>query len=307
MNRRKTLYAYHYHFPFDFLEKKYYGVTMITSQALTYSSLYLTALLLWFPFCRKIKPWWFSCVCTIALAVSSGIITIIGLIFLSLFALSCYSFSKATPLLKILLGVIISLMGIALMSHNIPGFHNLKMINQVTLGPDSLPYSLYLNMDKALMGIILLGFLHPLSLKKYTRIWLPTGVTILLVFLVAYGFSWIRLDLKFPVFSPIWLINNLLATCLAEEALFRGFIQRQLTVAFGKNRYFIAWLIASVLFGALHFPGGIHYVLLATLAGFGYGFIYHKTQRIEASIFAHFLLNTIHFLCFSYPGLNHLS
>jgi len=42
--------------------------------------------------------------------------------------------------------------------------------------------------------------------------------------------------------------------------------------------------------------------VLATIAGIGYGGIYWRTNRIEASIFAHFLVNTTHILCFTYPA-----
>jgi hypothetical protein len=46
---------------------------------------------------------------------------------------------------------------------------------------------------------------------------------------------------------------------------------------------------------------GTSYALVATIAGFGYGWIFHLTKRIEASILAHYLLNAIHVLFFTYP------
>jgi hypothetical protein len=45
------------------------------------------------------------------------------------------------------------------------------------------------------------------------------------------------------------------------------------------------------------------YVALATIAGLGYGWIYQRTGRIEASILTHFALNAVHFFAFSYPAL----
>ncbi len=96
---------------------------------------------------------------------------------------------------------------------------------------------------------------------------------------------------------------NLFFTCIAEEALFRGFLQRQLAMSLAKFRFgtWIALAVVAVLFGIAHAGGGITYVLLATVAGLGYGWAYHRTQRIEASILLHFTLNSIHILLFRAP------
>jgi membrane protease YdiL (CAAX protease family) len=61
-------------------------------------------------------------------------------------------------------------------------------------------------------------------------------------------------------------------------------------------------LTAGVLFGMAHYAGGVRAIVLATIAGIGYGWIYWRTNRIEASILAHFLLNTMHILLFTYPA-----
>ena len=65
----------------------------------------------------------------------------------------------------------------------------------------------------------------------------------------------------------------------------------------------MAWLIGALLFGVAHIAGGLHYVILATVAGLGYGWVYHKTQRVEACILLHVLLNTVHILFFTYPAI----
>jgi len=43
--------------------------------------------------------------------------------------------------------------------------------------------------------------------------------------------------------------------------------------------------------------------VLSTVAGLGYGWVYQRTGRIEASILTHFALNLVHFLLFTYPAL----
>jgi membrane protease YdiL (CAAX protease family) len=92
---------------------------------------------------------------------------------------------------------------------------------------------------------------------------------------------------------------------MAEEAFFRGFIQKNLSLMMKKIQHgdYLALLIAAVLFGLAHYPGGIKYVILATVAGLGYVWVYLTTKRIEGSILTHFGLNLTHFLFFTYPAL----
>jgi membrane protease YdiL (CAAX protease family) len=47
--------------------------------------------------------------------------------------------------------------------------------------------------------------------------------------------------------------------------------------------------------------------MLATVAGFGYGIVYHRARSVEMSMLAHFALNATHFLLFTYPqALGHV-
>jgi membrane protease YdiL (CAAX protease family) len=113
---------------------------------------------------------------------------------------------------------------------------------------------------------------------------------------------YIKMDLKFPSTTFLWCINNLIFVCIAEETLFRGYIQTYLSLYAGK---YLALLIASIGFGLLHYQGGITYILLSFVAGLFYGFSYLQTGSIEAPILCHFGLNLIHFLFFSYPYYAH--
>jgi membrane protease YdiL (CAAX protease family) len=117
--------------------------------------------------------------------------------------------------------------------------------------------------------------------------------------------QYVRVDLKLPDQTWIWALNNLFFVCLAEEAFFRGFLQKGLTGFFPKTRSMsiISVTLAAAMFGLAHFKGGASYVLLSSIAGLFYGYIYQKTDRIESSILVHFGLNAIHFLFLSYPAL----
>ena len=54
-------------------------------------------------------------------------------------------------------------------------------------------------------------------------------------------------------------------------------------------------ILAAIIFGAAHYANGVWSVVLATIAGIGYGWVFWRTNRIEASILTHFLVNTAQF------------
>ena len=99
-------------------------------------------------------------------------------------------------------------------------------------------------------------------------------------------------------------MNNLLLVTLVEEALFRGYIQGGLSrrlklLPYGQT---IALLVAAVLFGLAHAAAGWKWVLLAGLAGIGYGLAY-RFGGLSAAITTHFGVNVLHFVFFTYPML----
>jgi membrane protease YdiL (CAAX protease family) len=84
-----------------------------------------------------------------------------------------------------------------------------------------------------------------------------------------------------------------LATALPEEFLFRGLIQNSLERRLGRA----GLPMAAIVFGLAHLPDR-RYVLLATLAGFAYGWVYIGTRRITASAVTHALVDWIWVLLF---------
>ena len=91
-----------------------------------------------------------------------------------------------------------------------------------------------------------------------------------------------------PVRLAVAPIAIYLATGVPEEFLFRGLIQNTLERAIGRA----ALPIASIIFGLAHLPD-VRYVLLATLAGVAYGWVYLTTRRITASAVTHALVDWI--------------
>jgi membrane protease YdiL (CAAX protease family) len=205
-------------------------------------------------------------------------------------------------------GIIV--LGVLLGMHALPGFHNWLVLDKVVLSSGAEPYTLYLNFDKTLVGIFILGLCNPERLTG-TASWrraLRTAAPVALILLLGVALS--ALALRYLTWQPkwtplfwIWAANNLLFTCLSEEAFFRGFIQQELASTLRDVRHGAAVAIAAsaVLFGLAHFAGGASYVMLAAVAGLGYAIVYHRTVSIEMSMLTHFTLNAMHFLLFTYP------
>ncbi len=205
-------------------------------------------------------------------------------------------------------GLVFFALVIALFLHLVPGFHNLKVLNAVKFSKDSLPFTMYLNFDKALAGVLLLA---NLPLNDTRRDWQGSfrWALIMLVALVATLLpltlisGYVHWDPKFPQASLTWALNNLLFVAMAEEALFRGLVQSRCERWIGKYHWSAPVIVAALLFGTAHYAGGWQYMLLATLAGTCCGIAFQKTKSIETAILTHFFFNVIHFFLFSYPAL----
>lgn len=207
-------------------------------------------------------------------------------------------------------GILLFIISVLMFLHKFPGFNNYMLITKKVLSQNAVPYSMYLNFDKALVGIFIINYFGGLAtsleewkdiLKKYIGI---GSATILLVITISFLFKYIKFDPKLISFLPIWIITNLLFVCIPEEAFFRGFLQKNISNFFNfEGGGILAIIIGALIFGLGHFSGGIKYILLATVAGFGYGYAFYKTKRIETSILIHFSLNLIHICFFTYPSL----
>jgi len=220
----------------------------------------------------------------------------------------CQAYSlRLTHAMRVPLAIAVVAASLGLMAHAVPGFANLLIVKDAIVSRDGIPFTLYFNFDKALIGLVLLTFVTPLAASRadwvgMLRAALPRILAVIAVVLgAAFALEFVRFEPKLPAFLPLWAWANLLFTCTAEEAVFRGIIQRLLQDAVNP---LAALLIAGVLFGAVHFAGGPRLMVMASIAGAGYGWVYWRSgYRIEASILAHFLLNTAHILLFTYPAL----
>jgi membrane protease YdiL (CAAX protease family) len=145
--------------------------------------------------------------------------------------------------------------------------------------------------------------------KDYKEIVIKTLPFFAYLFVALFIFG---ILLGYVVFDPklpeaeivvLWTVKMLFFTVLVEELFFRFFIQQNVIAAFKKfkNGEIIGLVISSLLFGLFHFSGGLNFVILASISGFLYGFVYIRTKYLESAILLHFVINAVHFFLFSYP------
>ena len=256
---------------------------------------------------------WWVLPFAVALLLSqvAGLVDTSGLGVLFAFVTACRLGNHAPdgPLRGFALAVVLA-MSAGLLAHVFPGFANPRVLDAVVLSPDSALYTKFLNFDKGVMGLFLLGLVAPARTVQPSRLpasaflWRLALVTaVVIAATVAAGNA--RWDPKLPVWWPMWLGSMVFLTALPEEALFRHLVQGGLQDWLGgtMRARWIAIGVSGVLFGFAHVAGGWTYVALATLAGLGYGWIYAASDSIAMAILAHTGLNLAHLLLFSYPAL----
>jgi membrane protease YdiL (CAAX protease family) len=221
--------------------------------------------------------------------------------------------TSGRPSVRIPLLVLTGVGALLLALHRVPGFHNPVLLDHVQVSAGAPPFTLYANFDKAIAGIVLMGvFCAPIRARAD---WLPMlrrtlpvlAATLVVVLGAGVLFGVVRPDVKWLPATPWFLVNNLLITCVTEEAFFRGFLLAGLARGMTGWRAgpAVAVVVSTVLFGLAHAAGGPLLVVFATLAGFGYAAAYLRSGRIEGAILVHFALNAVHFVAFTYPALMH--
>ena len=89
-------------------------------------------------------------------------------------------------------------------------------------------------------------------------------------------------------------------TAVPEELLFRGVLQNVLGKALSRDG--AGWIVASIIFGLSHIANGRFpnwkYVLLATIAGFFYGYAWRKSRSIFPGALVHTAVDGLWFLLF---------
>ncbi|AXG42070.1 MULTISPECIES: CPBP family intramembrane glutamic endopeptidase [Photorhabdus] len=206
-------------------------------------------------------------------------------------------------IIKITTELLLLAFAVALFLHLLPGFNNLKYLDKVQAGPHSAPFSMYFNFDKALIPFLLLCCMPSLfTTKPLTKIrpyaWIILAIAIPVLLSIATALGGLAVELHMPQWLPMFILANIFFVSLAEEALFRGYIQQRLSQWI--NPYF-ALIITALIFGGAHFAGGPLLMIFAALAGLIYGLAWMWSGRLWVSVGFHFALNLVHLLFFTYP------
>lgn len=242
------------------------------------------------------------------LSFFSGAAHLIGIIAIVLFYDFVQQYHSALRRKYFYWGAIF-LLGFAFEIDQVPDFQPLWILRQIQFTPDAIPYNLGFNLGKIATGLIFLGALLPLATKRsdWSQLLQQTFIRLPLVLvslsLISMALGYIRWEPKFPPHLTLWIMSDLFFCCVAEEGFYRGFLQHSLSKYNHRSAPIIAIFISALIFGLAHYAGGPYYILLAGIAGIFYGWVYHVTKRIEASIITHFLLNLTHLLLFTYPAL----
>ena len=207
------------------------------------------------------------------------------------------------------LGLVVFLVcAVILAIHELPGLNNFKLFDQVVFSDNSAPFNMYLNFDKAYLGIVMFNLLPPLDkvVEFKKSLWLVFRyllVTALFLGPAAYFSGYVLWEPKANPYLALWALNNFFFVCFFEETIFRRFIQNQLVHYFRNTQYgdLVAIFLGAVIFGLAHIAGGMAYVALATLAGIFYGLCFYHSCNVRTSMLLHFSVNLIHSLLFTYP------
>ncbi|MBB1331286.1 CPBP family intramembrane metalloprotease [Pseudoalteromonas sp. SR43-7] len=274
-----------------------------------------------FPYCKisiMRQPLWHY---LIALSVLSGYfqgyINLYALLSTGLYVVLYYcALNTKRAIIRAILGTVFIISSLALALHWVPGFNNLPIVIDERITSDAIAFTLYANFDKAMAGLFLCAYFYsnkkalkadsnkagPLNVKQPIFIIIAT---VLASLTAALTLGLVSFNPKVPDFWIAFIAINLLFTCVAEEALFRGLLQTKLSQIITSTRLaLLAPIMTAAVFALAHFAGGFNYVLVSFIAGLGYSYIFYKTQRLAWAILCHWLVNVCHFFLFTYPMLS---
>lgn len=190
---------------------------------------------------------------------------------------------------------------VTLAAHLLPGFQPMPLWPPRQLSADAPPYALRLSWDKLLLAMSLLAWWLGQPTRPATQVRLAAlaaTLTIIGVPLLALLLGVVAWQPKWPDGLWLWLAVNLGVTVLAEELLFRAWLQPALCRCLG-NVWGVG--ITALLFGAAHLPLSPPFALVAGLAGLGYGLVFLGSGRLWPALLVHGAVNLLHLLLLSYP------
>jgi hypothetical protein len=235
------------------------------------------------------------------------------------FWILCYfGYANLKPRSRLIAQVIMFTLTTLLLLHFFEGFEPWIVVAHLNLGNRQVPFTHFIFYEHAFIGACLLGMG---ALPKLCHRWpewkillrdsWPVALTAIIALFVLSSFSrHVDIDFEWSRYLKLFAITNLIFVCIAEEAIFRGMIQRPLTEIFQRWHIgsfdigpWVALIITSAIYTLRHFYVGKTVMVYALLTGVFYSYAYLKTRRVESSIFVHWCVNMVHFMSFTYPML----
>nr|WP_295872000.1 CPBP family intramembrane glutamic endopeptidase [uncultured Chitinophaga sp.] len=264
-------------------------------------------------FFRAVKTGWVLLAIAYILAFVNGSINITGIALLALeAALLLLAIKYSSGWKGVITHIAFFLLSVLLLTHRLPGFDNVLIFDRVRFTPDAAPFTMHFNLDKPFAGfaiftcLLQLGFIERYDVRKIGKaIVIPLAAIIAICILTAWALHFVAWEPKLLLnYLWIWALHNLLIVAVTEEIVFRGYLQGYVgNAVFKQQKYYLPLVLSALIFALIHTTGGWPLMVLAFIAGLGYGVAYHK-GGIMAAIFTHFGFNLLHFLLFTYPMLD---
>jgi membrane protease YdiL (CAAX protease family) len=248
------------------------------------------------------------------LFVTLGWLPLINAALLFPFVVGLYGLATISDPRRALLAAILlptMLIGFFIAIFRPKGFSYPLVWNPGVLYEGGEPFSLYVNLSKAIGGyfvVVLLGvgmrgrgsaLIDNRSLISQIVLAL-IGVCAIIFAAFLYGLAW---KPKLPDGLLYFVAINLMVTVLSEEAFFRLLVQYQVERFFRNKRVgiYVGIATATLLFALAHAePAGAAFFLYL-FAGFIYATVYAWTRSLLAGIATHFGVNLAHIILLEYP------
>ena len=210
------------------------------------------------------------------------------------------------PLLHRLLWISAIIVGVFVVTYRPPDFNYPLVFNVPFLYPEGESFHLYINLSKAVAGLLVINFLwtrQSLAAKSVASVLLVVASGVMVVILSAHwllNLPWVP---KFPEVTFYFIAVNLFVTCMAEEAFFRLLLQDEIAHWFDNAcfKMLIPAVTASLLFALTHHVALDAVFLVYVIAGLAYALVYVLTRSFIAAVAVHGGVNIVHFLLLPYP------
>lgn len=247
--------------------------------------------------------------------VAIGWLPLVNALLLLPFILGLYGLTAISGSRRILLAAVLIptfLVGFFMAVYRPAGFDYPLIWSPGPLYEGGSPYSLYVNLSKAVGGYLVILWLwfgmrlyesNSLAARPLWNYLAPVAAGAGATLLIAYAFFGVGWEAKWPDGIYYFFLVNLLVTVVSEEAFFRLLLQAQIERFFNSSKggNCVAVAVSSVVFALAHSSASEAVFFLFLFAGFVYATVYARTRSLAASIATHFGVNIAHITLLEYP------